>query len=412
VLGPGLITGASDDDPSGIATYAQAGARFGFQLSWTLLLTYPLMVAIQAISARIGRTTGHGIAANIRLNYSNWILLTSVALLMMANICNIGADLGAMAEAGRLLLPALPVWAYLVIFSIMCTTGPIFLQHRRYVAILRWLTLSLFAYFATLCVVHIPWDEFLEGLVLPKFLPDKQFWLTVVAILGTTISPYLFFWQASEEVEDTKTESVRQPLRRRPAQARDALARIRLDTLIGMGISNLVALAIVSTAAATLHVHGIRQISSASQAAEALRPIAGHLAFALFSLGIVGTGLLSVPVLAGSAAYALGEARSWPTGLSKKPSQAKAFYAAIAAATLIGAVANVLKISPIKALIWAAALNAVVAVPVMFLIMKIATNKKIMGPFNIERVWVILGWFATAVMALASAGFLISLVMG
>jgi NRAMP (natural resistance-associated macrophage protein)-like metal ion transporter len=412
LLGPGLITGAADDDPSGIATYAQAGAQFGFQLSWTMLLTYPLMVAIQAVCARIGRTTGKGIAANIRLNYPRWILRTTVALLFLANICNIGADLGAMAEASRLLLPALPAWAYLVIFSGICSIGQIFLQHARYVAILKWLTLSLFAYVATLCVVHIAWAEFFKGLVLPKFLPDKQFWLTVIAILGTTVSPYLFFWQASQEVEDTKTEPIREPLLRRPAQGRDALARIRLDTLIGMGVSNIVALAIMATAAATLHVQGLHEISSGAQAAEALRPIAGQFAFALFSLGIIGTGLLSVPVLAGSAAYALGEAQSWPTGLSKKPAQAKAFYAAIAAATLLGAAANVFKISPIKALIWAAALNAVVAVPVMFLIMKIATNRKIMGPFRIERPWVMLGWLATVVMAVASVAFLLSLAMG
>jgi Mn2+/Fe2+ NRAMP family transporter len=367
------------------------------------------MVAIQAVSARIGRTTGKGIAANIRLNYPKWILRTSVALLFTANICNIGADLGAMAEASRLLLPALPIWAYLIIFSGICTTGQIFLQHTRYVAILKWLTLSLFAYFATLCVVHVAWSEFFKGLLLPKFLPDKQFWLTVIAILGTTISPYLFFWQASEEVEDTKTEPIRQPLRRRPSQGRDALARIRLDTLIGMGVSNLVALAIMATAAATLQTQGVHEISSAAQAAEALRPIAGPLAFALFSIGIIGTGLLSVPVLAGSAAYALGEAQRWPTGLSRKPSQAKAFYAAIAIATLVGAAANALKISPIKALIWAAALNAVVAVPVMFLVMKIATNRKIMGTFRIERPWVVLGWLATGFMAVASAAFLLSL---
>lgn len=409
LLGPGLITGAADDDPSGIATYAQAGALFGFKLSWTLLLTYPLMVAIQAVSARIGRTTGKGIAANIRMNYPKWILRTTVALLFTANICNIGADLGAMAEASRLLLPALPIWAYLIIFSSICTTGQIFLQHTRYVAILKWLTLSLFAYFATLCVVHVEWAEFFKGLLLPKFQPDKQFWLTVVAILGTTISPYLFFWQASEEVEDTKTEPIRQPLRRRPSQGRDALARIRLDTLVGMGVSNLVALAIMATAAATLQTQGAHEISSAAQAAEALRPIAGRLAFALFSLGIIGTGLLSVPVLAGSAAYALGEAQNWPTGLSKKPGQARAFYAAIAIATLVGAATNVLRISPMKALIWAAALNAVVAVPVMFLVMRIATNEKIMGRFRIERPWRVLGWVATGVMAVASVAFLLSL---
>ncbi|HEY2529985.1 MAG TPA: divalent metal cation transporter [Xanthobacteraceae bacterium] len=410
LLGPGLITGAADDDPSGIATYAQAGARFGFQLCWTLMLTYPLMVAIQAVSARIGRTTGRGLAANIRLNYPKGILQATVALLFLANICNIGADLGAMAEAGRLLLPALPNWAYLIIFSGVCVVAQIFMQHTRYVAILKWLTLSLFAYFATLCVVHIAWGEFIKGLVMPTFLPDKQFWLTVIALLGTTISPYLFFWQASEEVEDTKTHPLREPLRRRPAQAGVALERIRLDTLIGMGVSNLVALAIMATTAATLHTRGAHEITSAAQAAEALRPIAGQFAFALFSIGIIGTGLLSVPVLAGSAAYALGEAQRWPTGLSKKPAQAKAFYTAIAAATLLGAAANILKISPIKALVWAAALNAVVAVPVMFLVMKIAASSKIMGKFPIERTWRILGWLATGVMAVASLAFLLSLV--
>ena len=411
VMGPGLITGAADDDPSGIATYAQAGAQFGFQLSWTLFLTYPLMVAIQAVSARIGRTTGMGIAANLRLNYPKAILHSTIALLVVANICNIGADLGAMAEASRLLLPALPVWAYVMIFTTICTAGPIYFKHTRYVAILRWLTLSLFAYFATLCVVHVAWGEFFRGL-LPNFLPDKRFWLAVIAILGTTISPYLFFWQASQEVEDTKTQPLRQPLTRRPGQGRDALSRIRLDTLLGMAISNLVALAILATAAATLYRQGVHEIDSAAQAADALRPIAGQFAFALFSLGLVGTGLLSVPVLAGSAAYALGEAHNWPTGLSKKPREAKAFYGALATATLIGAAANLFKVSPMKALVWAAALNAVVAAPVMFLIMKIATNTKIMGSFRIERPWMIFGWLGTALMAIASLVFLLSLLRG
>ena len=412
LLGPGLITGAADDDPSGIATYAQAGAQFGFALAWTLVLTYPLMVVIQAVSARIGRTTGRGIAANIRLNYPAAILQATVALLFLANVCNIGADLGAMAEASRLLLPALPAWLFLIVFSTVCAAGQIFLHHTRYVAILKWLTLSLFAYFATLCVVHVPWMEFAKGLVLPELRLDKSFWLTVTAILGTTISPYLFFWQASQEVEDTKTEPIREPLRRRPGQAADALLRIRLDTLIGMGVSNAVSLAILATSAATLHVKGVGEITSAAQAAEALKPIAGHFAFLLFSLGIVGTGLLSVPVLAGSAAYALGEARQWPTGLSKDPSRAKAFYAAIGVATLLGAAANLFQLSPIKALIWAAALNALVAVPVMILIMRMASSRKIMGQFRITGVWVWIGWFATGLMAVASLAFLISIGTG
>jgi NRAMP (natural resistance-associated macrophage protein)-like metal ion transporter len=412
VLGPGLITGAADDDPSGIATYAQAGAQFGFALSWTLLVTYPLMVSIQEISARIGRTTGLGVAGNIRRVFPSWILQGSVVLLLAANICNIGADLGAMAESSRLLLPQLPTWAYLLAFSLICAGGQVFLQHTRYVAILKWLTLSLFAYFATLFVVHIPWTEFLKGLLVPRFSSDKEFWLTVVAVLGTTISPYLFFWQASQEVEDTKTEPLRQPLRRRPGQGPNALSRIRLDTMVGMAVSNMVALAILGTAAATLHSHGVGQIGSAAQAAAALKPIAGNFAFALFALGIVGTGLLSVPVLAGSAAYALGEARRWPVGLSKQPSQAKAFYAVIAGATLLGAAANTFKINPVKALVWSAALNAIVSAPIMVLIMRIAANKTIMRTFRIRGPLLCLGWAATCVMTVASAAFIVSLIMG
>jgi len=412
VLGPGLITGAADDDPSGIATYAQAGAQFGFQLGWTMLLTYPLMVAIQAISARIGRTTGRGIGANIRAQYSSALLYATVALLVFANVCNIGADLGAMAESARLLAPGIPIPLYLIVFAAVCACGPIFLHHARYVAILKWLTLSLFAYFATLCVVHVSWPLFFKGLFWPELSTRKDFWLTVVAVLGTTISPYLFFWQASQEVEDTKTESVREPLLTRPSQGGVALARIRLDTLIGMGISNLVALAIMATAAATFHVKGIDHLDSAAQAAQALRPLAGPFAFALFSIGIIGTGLLSVPVLAGSAAYALGESRGWRVGLSSTPSQAKWFYLTILAATLAGALSNVFKISPIKALVWSAALNAIVAAPMMVLIMRLATSRQVMGQFTIGRAWTGLGWLGTGIMALASTAFLLSLLFG
>jgi NRAMP (natural resistance-associated macrophage protein)-like metal ion transporter len=411
VLGPGLVTGAADDDPSGIATYSQAGAQFGFRLGWTLILTYPLMVAIQAISARIGRTTGLGIAGNVRRHYPRQLLYGLVAALIVANICNIGADLGAMAEAARLLLPGVPAWAFLVSFAVICAGGQIFMNHKRYVAVLKWLTLSLFAYFAVLCVVHVDWNQLLLGLIWPKLDFSKDFWLMVAAILGTTISPYLFFWQAAQEVEDTKTELVREPLRRRPAQGAAALARIRLDTLIGMAISNLVALAIMATAAATLHGTQVKELDSAAQAAEALRPVAGSFAFALFALGIVGTGLLSVPVLAGSAAYAIGEARRWPVGLSRQPKQAKAFYAAIALATLSGVIANVFEVSPIKALVWAAVLNALAAVPIMVLLMRIATNSSIMGKFTISPRLRFVGWFATAVMAAASLGFVLSLVI-
>jgi NRAMP (natural resistance-associated macrophage protein)-like metal ion transporter len=409
ILGPGLVTGAADDDPSGIATYSQAGAQFGFSLAWTLLLTYPLMVVIQALSARIGRTTGVGVAGILRRHYPRPTLFALVGALTFANVCNIGADLGAMAEAARLLLPAVPAWVFLIFFSLVCAAGQIFLHHKRYVGVLKWLTLSLFAYFAVLCVVHLPWQQFLVGLVWPRIEWSKEFWLMVAAILGTTVSPYLFFWQASQEVEDTKAEPVRQPLRRKPKQAPDALARIRLDTLIGMGVSNLVALAIMATAAATLHTAHIDTIQSAAQAAQALRPLAGSFAFALFAIGIIGTGLLSVPVLAGSAAYALGEAKRWPVGLSKQPKHAKAFYATIGCATLIGAAANILKVSPIKALVWSAVLNALVAAPIMALLMQIATNPTVMGEFTISRRSNILGWCATILMGGASAGFIVSL---
>jgi NRAMP (natural resistance-associated macrophage protein)-like metal ion transporter len=409
LLGPGLITGAADDDPSGIATYSQAGAQFGFALGWTLIITYPLMAVIQSISARIGRTTGVGIAANVRQHYSRWLLYLLVGGLTFANVCNIGADLGAMAEASRLLIPSVPGWLFLGAFALACAAGQIFLHHKRYVAILKWLTLSLFSYFGVLAVVHLDWPALLRGLLVPQWQKDRSFWLMVAAILGTTISPYMFFWQASQEVEDIKTEPIRQALRRRPAQGANALMRIRLDTLIGMGISNLVGLAIMATAAATLHQAHTSDLQSAAQAAEALRPLAGNFAFALFALGIVGTGLLAVPVLAGSAAYALGEARRWPVGLSRQPQQAKAFYATIAIATLLGALANLLHISPIKALVWSAVLNALTAAPIMVLLMKIGSNRKIMGTFIISRRSRVIGWLATGVMALASAGFIDSL---
>ncbi len=405
-LGPGLITGAADDDPSGIATYAQAGAQFGFGLGWTLLLTYPLMVAIQAICARIGRTTGQGIAANLRDHYPDWLLQSIVAMLFAANVLNIGADLGAMAEAAALMLP-LPAWVYVVTFALVCTAGPVFLKHSRYIAVLKWLTASLLAYFATLAVVHVRWTSLLEGLLWPRLTLNRDFWLLVVGVLGTTISPYLFFWQAAQEVEDTKAEPLREPLLRRPAQAADALERIRVDTLAGMGVSNLVALAIMVTTAATIHEHGAREIESAAQAAQALRPLAGEAAAALFALGILGTGLLSVPVLAGSAAYALGEARRWPVGLSHAPRRARAFYLTIVLATVLGALENVAAVKPLEALVWAAVLNGIVAAPIMVLIMLSSARPAIMGKFRISGRLAIGGWTATGVMGIASLTFIL-----
>ena len=408
-LGPGHITGAADDDPSGIATYAQAGAQFAFGPGWTLILAYPLMVAVQAICARIGRTTGAGIAGNLRKHYPAWILQTIVALLFCANVLNIGADLGAMAQSMRLLVP-LPAWAGLLLFAVISTAGPVLLEHTRYVAVLKWLTFSLLAYFGTLITVPIPWASLLRSLVWPHVSASHDFWLTVVAVLGTTISPYLFFWQAAQEVEDTKAHPVRQPLLQAPRQASSALARIRTDTLTGMALSNLVGLAILITSAVTLHSRGIVDVGTAAQAAAALKPVAGTQAFLLFAVGIIGTGLLSVPVLAGSAAYALGEARRWKVGLSRAPLQAKAFYSTIALATLLGAVLNVIRIDPMKALVWAAVLNGIVAVPVLIMVMLLGARADVMGKFRISTRLQVWGWIATGVMAVASAVFLLSTV--
>jgi Mn2+/Fe2+ NRAMP family transporter len=406
-LGPGLITGASDDDPSGIATYSQAGAQFGFAIGWTMIFSYPLMCVIQEISARIGRTTGRGIAGNICKWYPGWLLFSIVGLLLVANTINIGADLGAMGNAVGLLVGG-PGLLYVVLFGFFCAVLQIFMQYRRYVSVLKWLTLALFAYFGTAMVVKVPWGEVAWGLFVPALSSDGAFWTTVVAILGTTISPYLFFWQASQEVEDIRAIPEREPLVDRPGQGPSALERIRLDTYVGMAFSNLVALAIIITTAATLNAAGVTDIDSAEAAAQALRPVAGPLAFTIFTLGIVGTGLLAVPVLAGSAAYALGEACKWPVGLARRPLAAKAFYATIALATLLGAAINFSSVNPIKALFWSAVINGVVAVPVMATMMLMSANARIMRRFVITGPLRILGWAATLTMAAAAIGMVVT----
>ena len=401
VLGPGLITGASDDDPSGIATYSQAGAQYGFSITWTLLFTYPLMAAIQEISARIGRVTGKGIAANLRQHYPNAILQSIVALVLIANTINIGADLGAMGDAVHLLIGG-PTFLYVVLFAAICAGLQIFIEYKRYVSILKWLTLVLFAYFGTVMVVQVPWGEAAKGFFIPTFSNKLEFWTVVVAILGTTISPYLFFWQASQEVEEIEAIKERKPLLSAPAQGPDALDRIKLDTYVGMGFSNLVALAIMFTTAATLHVAGKTDIQTSSLAAEALKPVAGEFAFAVFALGIIGTGFLAVPVLAGSAAYALGEARKWPVGLARRPKKAKAFYWTIAIATLVGTLITFSPLDPIKALFWSAVINGVVAVPIMVMMMLMTSNRKIMGGFIVNGRLRVVGWLSTGVMGLAA----------
>lgn len=402
VLGPGLITGASDDDPSGIATYSQAGAQFGYGLAWTMLFSYPLMSVVQEISARIGRTTGRGIAGNMLVYYPNWLLQAIVFLLLTANTINIGADLGAMADALRLIAGG-PQLLYVVLFAGMSVVLQIFLKYSRYVSILKWLTVSLFAYFGTILFVHVPWAEVARGLFIPTLSPDPQFWTTVVAIFGTTISPYLFFWQASQEVEEEKASPRRKPLKKAPRQSTHAIKRIRLDTYVGMAFSNLVALAIMTTAGATLHARGITDITSSSQAAEALKPVAGQFAFVIFALGIIGTGLLAIPVLAGSAGYALGGARKWPIGLEREPLKAKAFYATIALATFLGACLDFTPVNPIKALYWSAVVNGVVAVPVMVVMMLMTARRDVMGSAVVPIIMRLVGWAATGIMTLAAA---------
>ncbi len=408
VLGPGLITGASDDDPSGIATYSQVGAAFGYGLSWTLLFSFPLMVSIQMISARIGRATGHGIAGVLRLHYSNGLLQWVVALLLVTNIINLGADLGAMADAMGLLVGG-PKWLYVLLFAAVCVSMQLLLQYTRYVSVLKWFTLSLFSYFAVLAVVHIDWVSLASHLLVPHIAWTPDYLTAVVAVFGTTISPYLLFWQSEEEVEDMHVHPRRLDLLDAPEQGKSALHRIKLDTMAGMGLSNLVALAILATTAATLHGNGIVDIQTSAQAAQALKPIAGKFATLLFTIGIVGTGLLSVPVLAGSAAYALGEARDWPVGFTRKVMEAKAFYATIAIATLIGMIVNFSTISPISMLYWSAVINGVVAVPLMVVTMLMASRVDILGQFAVRGWLRLLGWLTTGVMLVITIAMLMTM---
>ncbi|HXG82190.1 MAG TPA: divalent metal cation transporter, partial [Sphingomicrobium sp.] len=400
VIGPGLITGASDDDPSGIATYSQVGAQFGYGLGWTMILTYPLMSAVQMVSARIGRVTGHGIAGNLARHYPAWLTNGIVLLLLIANTINIGANLGAMADATAL-VTGLPPAGFLLVFAAFCAAAEVLLRYQSYARVLKWLTLALLSYVVTLFLVRIPWQEAARGLVFPDVEWDRETLLMIVAIFGTTISPYLFFWQASQEAEEVQVAPDAKPLKRDPLEGRVELRRIGYDTLLGMAASNLVALAIILTCAATLNANGVLDIRTSADAAAALEPFAGTYASVVFALGIVGTGLLAVPVLAGSAAYAVGEALRWPVGLDRKPRRAKAFYATIVAATAIGAVMNFSPIDPMRALVLAAVINGVVSVPVMTVMMLMATRKPLMGVFTVNGPLLWLGWLATAVMGAA-----------
>jgi Mn2+/Fe2+ NRAMP family transporter len=404
-LGPGLITGAADDDPSGIATYSQAGAQFGFDMLWTMPLAYPLMSAIQYMCACIGRTTGKGLAANIKDAFPPLVLKGVVLALLVANTLNIAADLAAMGEAGAL-VTGIDRHIMTAVFVTLTLLLQIFVPYDRYVFFLKWLTLSLLAYVAVLFVVHVPWSKVALNTLIPRFKPDAAAAAVVVAIFGTTISPYLFFWQASEEIEDM--EAGREAaLVHDPAAAPKELRRIRWDTWSGMFYSDLVAFFIILATAVTLHTAGITNIQTAAQAASALKPLAGEFAFLLFTVGIVGVGLLAVPVLAGAGAYALADSMGWRHGLNRKWSDAPGFYGVIALSVLAALVLQYSPIDPMKGLFWSAVINGVVAVPLMAVIILLVSKKSVMGPFTASRTLVVLGWIATAVMGAAAVRMLI-----
>jgi NRAMP (natural resistance-associated macrophage protein)-like metal ion transporter len=399
-LGPGLVTGAADDDPSGIATYSQIGAQFGYTLGWTMLFSYPLMTAVQGLSAGIGAVSGSGLSKNLKRHYSPWLAYGATALLFIANFINIGANLAAMGAALRLLAGG-PQVLYALMFGIVCALVQVLVPYPAYVRVLKWLTLSLFAYVAVVLVVGVPWEQALEGILIPSVEMSGATFTAIVAILGTTISPYLFFWQAGEEVEEL--ERKRAPyLKRYPSKAKDELGRIRMDTLIGMGFSNFVAICIMVAAAATLHAQGVNHIESSAQAAEALKPVAGQFAFIVFAVGIIGTGLLSVPVLAGSTAYAVAESFGWKEGLGKKLSDAKAFYATIVVATLGSVAVTMVGLDPVRALYWSAVVNGVLATPLIIVMVMMARNRAIMGELKAPRWMIAISIFTAVIMGLST----------
>ena len=396
-LGPGLITGAADDDPSGIATYSQAGARFGYAMLWTVVFTLPLMIAIQIVSARIGYVTRRGLAANIKARFPRWVLLAVVGMLLAANTLNLAADLAAMAEALRLLVGG-SAHIYAVTFGLLSLVLQVFLPYQRYVRWLKWLTLALLAYVAVAFALHLDWWQVARAVAFPELGAGHDVLLMVVAVFGTTISPYLFFWQAAQEMEDAGAQGDAPPTKH---EVRDHLRRIKLDTVIGMTFSNLIAFFIILSTAATLHAAGVTDIQTSAQAAEALRPLAGELTFLLFGLGIIGTGLLAVPVLAGSAAYAVAEAAGWRGSLSLRleQGQGRGFYGVIAVATIGGVLLCFSPVDPVKELFWSAVINGVIAVPIMSVMMLLASSRTTMGDHAISARLRRVGWLTTALMA-------------
>ncbi|HXE66886.1 MAG TPA: divalent metal cation transporter [Rhodanobacteraceae bacterium] len=400
-LGAGFVTGAADDDPSGIATYSQVGAAFGYGILWTVLLALPLMIGIQSVCARIGRVTGGGLAENLRKEFPLPVVAGAVILLAIANVINLAADIGAIGAAAKLLISG-PAPLYAAVAAILSVVLQVFVPMQRYTPILKLLALSLLAYIATIVMVHVPWSHVLKQLVWPTLTMKVDYAVGIVAVLGTTISPYLFFWQSSQEANEVRTSPRRQPLKQKPKHADLAFRRIWIDTITGMVFSEIVAFCIILAGAAVLHVHGKTDIQTSADAAMALKPLAGKFAFVLFSGGIIGTGMLAIPVLAGSAAFALGETFRWRTGLERKPQRAKLFYGAIAIATLGGMALSFTPMDPIKMLYWSAVINGVVAVPLMVLIMLLAARRRNMGRFPIPAVLKLLGWAATGVMGAAA----------
>jgi NRAMP (natural resistance-associated macrophage protein)-like metal ion transporter len=405
-VGPGLVTGAADDDPSGIATYSQAGAQFGLNMLWTMLISYPLMAAVQSICARIGRVTGKGLAVNIKQSFPAWVLYGAVGLLLVANTFNIAADVATMGDVLALMIGGN---RHLLTVALVAASllAQVFIPYHSYVKFLKWLTLSLLSYAAVLFTVHVPWREVAVRTVLPRLAFDAPTATVVVGVFGTTISPYLFFWQCSEEVEDLRASRDARSLIDDAAAAPAELRRIRWDTWSGMLYSNLTAFFIILATAVTLHVAGVTDIQSAAQAAEALRPLAGDFAFYLFALGILGVGAVGVPVLAGSAAYAVAEAMDWPAGLESKATDARGFYAVIAAAMLAGLGLGFTSINPIKALFYSAVINGVVAVPLTVLILLLGSRRSVLGAYTASRSSLVLGWITALLMGCAAVGMLV-----
>jgi NRAMP (natural resistance-associated macrophage protein)-like metal ion transporter len=400
-LGPGLITGAADEDPGGIATHSQAGAQFGLDMLWTAFLTYPFMAAFQAICGDVGRVTGKGLASNIKAAFPPWVVRSVVGLLLIANTLNIAADIASMGEAAQLVFGG-NRHIYTIALALFSLGLQVLVPYHRYVGFLKWMTLSLLAYVAVAFTVHVPWGHVLARTALPHVAFSLATATVVVAVFGTTISPYLFFWQTSEEVEDLEIDDSIHPLTEHPEEAPEAMRRIEWDTYIGMAYANIVGFFVMLSTAVTLHGAGVTQINTAAQAAQALRPLAGDLAFGLFALGIVATGLLAVPVLAASAAYALTETLGWRGGLERKFSEAHGFYGIIGLAILAGVALDYSSLDPIRALFWSAVVNGVIAVPLMAVIMLVATRRSIMGAFTAGPWHRFVGWAAVGIMAAAA----------